>query len=67
VERGQLTMGGNVVLTRGETVIRGQRLELNLETGFTSMDGAPTTGGVSEGNRVRARFSVPGRPPAPKP
>lgn len=64
VEREQLTMGGNVTLTRGSQTISGQRLELNLRTGVSSMDGT-TTGGGGDGSRVRARFTPPARPATP--
>jgi lipopolysaccharide export system protein LptA len=67
VEERQLTLGGNVKLTRGGNVVQGQRLEVNLITGVTSLDGA--SGATAQkpnaakdaGGRVRARFSVPDR------
>lgn len=67
VEERQLTLGGNVKLTRGGNVVAGQRLEVNLATGLTTLDGAagaqsskPATQ-VDGNGRVRARFSVPDR------
>ena len=65
-----LTLGGDVTLTRGQDVIKGQRLELNLRTGITTLDGRD--GGAGPKNidpakvrgsdgRVRARFTVPER------
>jgi lipopolysaccharide export system protein LptA len=65
-----LTLGGDVTLTRGQDVIKGQRLELNLRTGITTLDGRD--GGATPRNidpaktrgsdgRVRARFTVPER------
>jgi lipopolysaccharide export system protein LptA len=67
VEERQLTLGGNVKLTRGGNVVQGQRLEVNLITGVTTLDGA--AGAVAQkpgpqtdsNGRVRARFSVPDR------
>lgn len=60
VEDRQLTMIGNVVLTRGDSVLRGQRLSIDLENGRSTLDGA-ATGGSSEGTRVTGRFVVPER------
>ena len=60
VERRVVTLGGSVVLQRGDTLIRGDRLELDLDTGITKLDGAPTTTGADQNGRVRGRFSVPG-------
>jgi lipopolysaccharide export system protein LptA len=68
LDTSQITLGGDVTLTRGSDVVKGQRLELNLRTGLTTLDGgagaglegkpAPTRG--SDG-RVRATFTVPER------
>ena len=58
VENSLITLMQNVVLTRGENVIRGDRLVLNLVTGQTRVDGggsAPRSGG-----RVHSLF-VPKR------
>ncbi len=67
VEERQLTLGGNVKLTRGDNVVQGQRLEVNLVTGVTTLDGAagataqkPSAPSSGDG-RVRARFAVPDR------
>ncbi len=64
----QITLGGDVTLTRGSDVIKGQRLELNLRSGITTLDGGASTGleGKStpkrgSDGRVRATFSVPER------
>lgn len=64
----QITLGGDVTLTRGSDVIKGQRLELNLRSGITTLDGGADAGleGKStpkRGNdgRVRATFTVPER------
>jgi lipopolysaccharide export system protein LptA len=70
VEQGQLTLGGNVNLTRGTDIVQGQRMEINLRTGVTTLDGGisgqtkPTTPQTGSDGRVRARFSVPERKPA---
>ena len=51
VENGIFTLTGSVVLTRGETVIRGSRLVLDLNTGLSRLEGS------TEGNgRVRGLF-----------
>ncbi|RME61554.1 MAG: OstA family protein [Alphaproteobacteria bacterium] len=59
VESKVVTLGGEVQLVRGDSRIWGERLELNLETGLTTMDGARR----SE-ERVKGRFAVP-KTPAP--
>jgi lipopolysaccharide export system protein LptA len=65
VEDRQLTMIGNVVLTRGDSVLRGQRLAIDLENGRSTLDGAATGGTASSGNRVTGRFVVPERRSTP--
>jgi lipopolysaccharide export system protein LptA len=64
VEERQLTMLGNVVLIRGESRVNGQRLEVNLINGVTTLDGG-AQGGVTttDSGRVSGRFAVPNRPP----
>ena len=57
-----LTLVGDVLLTRGGDRIRGQRLQINLESGVTTLDGA--TPGRS-GSRVTGRFAVPERSNTP--
>jgi lipopolysaccharide export system protein LptA len=47
-----VTLTGNVVVTKGETVMRGQKLVVNLTTGVSRMDGG----------RVEGIFSNPPRP-----
>ena len=67
VEARLVTLGGSVVLGSGDSQVRGERLELDLESGITKFEGAPVTGtGVGTGagdgapsGRVRGRFSVP--------
>jgi lipopolysaccharide export system protein LptA len=63
VEQEQVTLGGDVVLTRGTDVLRGQRLELNLRTGITTLDGGASATASEPGStgRVQARFAVPQR------
>lgn len=58
VERRLVTLGGAVMLSRGDTVITGERLELDLESGITKIDGAPATDG-DEANRVKGTFTLP--------
>lgn len=59
VETRQLTFVGNVVLNRGESVLRGDRLVINLENGRSTLDGSASASG--EGSRVTGRFVVPPR------
>ena len=54
-----ITMTGNVVLDRGGSTLKGERLVLNLVTGQSSFD-ARSTGGTAPG-RVTGRFVVPQR------
>jgi lipopolysaccharide export system protein LptA len=54
VEQRVLTLGGDVQLTRGDSKIWGERLELNLRTGITTLDGASRST-----ERVKGRFTVP--------
>lgn len=54
VERKLVTIGGKVTLVRGDTVLSGERLELDLVSGLTKLDGDPNTDG-----RVKGRFSIP--------
>ncbi len=49
-----ITMGGNVLLQRGGTIIVGDRLELDLVTGVTRIDGE----GQSQ-ERVTGKFRIP--------
>lgn len=55
VTAGIITLTGDVVLTRGESVVRGRRIILNLETGLSTVESdkdlAPGSGG-----RVRGLF-----------
>ena len=69
-DAGTIRLEGNVVLTRGDNVVRGGQLEMDLATG-TAVVRAARAGG-SPGERVRALF-VPkegqeqGRPTAAEP
>lgn len=54
VERKLVTLGGKVVLIRGDTELKGERLELDLVTGLTKLDGAASGDG-----RVKGRFTIP--------
>ncbi len=62
----QVTLIGNVVLTRGGSVLRGQRLAIDLDTGRSTLDGAGAGGVAKPGEpaatgRVSGRFVVPPR------
>lgn len=54
-----ITMGGDVVLTRGENVLQGRRLVFNLATGKSRIDGGSDkkTAESSKDDRVRAVFN----------
>lgn len=52
-----VTLGGAVVLNRGDVVVRGDRLQVNLDTGVTRLETvAMGAGGGEEKGRVRGRF-----------
>jgi lipopolysaccharide export system protein LptA len=53
VDDRMVTMTGAVVLTRGENVVRGDRVVLNLVTGVSRVESAGTT---SKGQRVKGLF-----------
>lgn len=58
VAAGRVTLAGQVVLTREENVIRGDNLEIDLETGVSRMMAAATAAeGARPDQRVRAVFS----------
>lgn len=50
---GTMVLEGNVVLTRGENVVRGTRLDSNLNSGVSVVTAAP---GADRKQRVRALF-----------
>lgn len=54
IGRQLVTMGGRVVLHQGGSVVRGSRLELNLDTGQTRVQGMASTQGDQ---RVRGEFT----------
>lgn len=64
VENRLLTLVGNVVLNQGQSVLRGQRLVVNLRTGRSTLDpglARTTATGETSGGRVSGRFVVPDR------
>lgn len=65
VQSSQVTIEGSVVLTQGDNVIRGDRLEIDLVSGRSRMLAAvPSSAGASASQRVRALF-VPKEKPVP--
>ncbi len=67
VDQKTLHLTENVILTRGQNILRGTRLDYNLETGRSVILGAGTaTIPASNGGRVRGVF-VPGDDSTPKP
>jgi lipopolysaccharide export system protein LptA len=68
----QLTLNGSVVLTQGENVVRGDRLEVDLATGHSRvLAAAPESADGAPPQRVRALFvpreATPGAAPAAGP
>ncbi len=66
VEHRLLTMTGGVVLNQNQSVLRGSRLVIDLDSGRSTLDGRQsampgTPGQPSEGGRVSGRFVVPER------
>lgn len=66
VARKTVTLVGGVTLTHGDSVLRGQRLAIDLDSGRSKLDGAgtgPATPGApaASGGRVTGRFVVPPR------
>jgi lipopolysaccharide export system protein LptA len=60
VSERQLTLGGDVRLNRpGTASIAGQRVEINLRSGLTTLDGRAGEGAAA--SRVTGRFEVPNR------
>jgi lipopolysaccharide export system protein LptA len=66
LNRGIITLIGNVTLTRANNVVRGARLVIDTNTGRATVDGSAVGGGTSAapGGRVTGRFTVPQRKPA---
>ena len=54
VERRIVTVGGKVVLQQGETVVRGNRLELDLDSGQSRFRGQPSS---ASDQRVTGEFT----------
>ncbi len=65
VGRKTVTLIGSVVLTHGDSVLHGQRLAIDLDSGRSRLDGAGTGGpvvpGSTDSGRVTGRFVVPER------
>ena len=59
VKRRLVTLGGAVMLRRGGTVIRGQRIELDLRTGITKFESSGAGPQDPDGGRVRGQFKLP--------
>ena len=58
VDRARIDLVGDVVLTQGQNVVKGDTLEMNLTTGESKV-----ASGVSDGGRVKGLF-VPKKKPA---
>lgn len=54
-----ITIAGNVTLRREQSVISGDRLEIDLGTGLSKFNGAPFDAETMQIGRVRGRFSLP--------
>ena len=58
-------MIGGVVLTRGDSTVRGARMVYDLNSGRATVDGGRVPGGPdgtsTSGGRVTGRFTVPRR------
>lgn len=63
---GKMVLIGNVVLTRGKNVVKGDRLDVDRNTGVSVVSVNRTAGGTGQKDRVRALF-VPEPKPAAKP
>lgn len=67
VHRRTITLVGGVTLTHGDSVLRGQRLAIDLDSGRSRLDGASTStaagtpGTPTSNGRVSGRFVVPPR------
>jgi lipopolysaccharide export system protein LptA len=59
-----VTLTGNVVVTKGETVMRGQKLVVNLTTGVSRMDGGRVEGLFVQ--PPRSEGQGPGQPGQPQ-
>lgn len=57
-----ITLGGGVILMRGDVTVQGDRLLVNLDSGVTTLETADTGSEESgESGRVRGRFVPPAR------
>lgn len=54
VENKLITLSGDVTLTQGQSVLKGQNMTLNLETGLSRIEGGVSSGGGN--GRVRGLF-----------
>lgn len=62
VDQELITLTGDVVLTRGQNVLKGNTLVLNLRSGESTLQGdRALSEGATPGERVRAIFSPSGR------
>lgn len=50
IETGEVVMSGGVLMTQGQTAIRGERLRINLKSGTGRMEGGVTTTFMPGGN-----------------
>ena len=57
----EITLTGDVLLVRGDNVLKGEKLTIDLATGNTAIEGggAVLTGEEKKDTRVRAVFSPP--------
>ena len=64
-----ITLVGAVTLTRGDSILHGQRLSVDLVSGRSKLDGAATSSApgttAAPGGRVSGRFVVPPRTTTP--
>jgi len=54
-----ITIFGGVELRREDSVVTGERLEIDLETGLTKFDGEPYDATTRRAGRVSGRFTLP--------
>jgi len=71
LDRRLITLIGSVTLNRGDNIVNGARLMIDLNTGRSTVDGNAVGGGgattSSSGGRVTGRFTVPKRTTATAP
>jgi lipopolysaccharide export system protein LptA len=60
-----VTLNGNVVVTRGKDVVRGQRMVVDLTTGVSHIDGGRVD--ALFGSAPNGELNLPGAPPRPSP